>query len=180
MYLSASSCESIVISLVPCKLNLFIYFNFAFAILLSTYCLVAASHLATKGYVDEYVTNNQDIKHTLLATITQSNVKVPINISTNYYAILVKLINVNLTPNSTMRLYLSSSEIKLVGSMSGSVNASLMLNVVCIEDGELSILAVNPHMGVVYMQIGLGQTEAEIEYLASGTVEIYGLSIEVD
>lgn len=153
--------------------------NFLIA-LLSTYCLVAASHLATKGYVEEYVANNQNIKHTLLATITQSNVKVPINISTTYYAILVKLINVKETSNSTMRLYLSSAEIKLGGSESSSINASLMLNAVCIEDGELCISAVNPYNGLTYMMVGIGQTEAEIEYMASGTVKIYGLSIEVD
>ena len=79
-----------------------------------------------------------------------------------------------------MRLYLSSAEIKLGGSESSSINASLMLNAVCIEDGELCISAVNPYNGLTYMMVGIGQTEAEIEYMASGTVKIYGLSIEVD
>ena len=139
-----------------------------------------ASHLATKGYVEEYVANNQDIKHTLLATITQSDVKVPINISTDYYAILVKLINVKEATNSTICLFLASNEIEIGGSETSSINASLMLNAICIDDGELCIVAINPYKGVYRFAVGNGKTEAEIRYMASGTVKIYGLSIEVD
>ena len=150
----------------------------ALAMLPSTYCLVAASHLATKGYVEEYVANNQVVKCTLLATITQSNVKVPINISTTYYAILVKLINVSSDRPIGLQLI---DDLTIVEGASSLLNANIMLNFVCSNaDGRMITLGIASNGSVYFASVQVGQSETEVINMTSGTVKIYGLNIEVN
>ena len=136
------------------------------------------SHLATKGYVEEYVENNQNIKYTLLATITQSNVKVPINISTDYYAILIKLINVSSERSIGLQLI---DDLMIAEGASNSVNANIILNFVCSNaDGKMITLGIATNSSINFASVQIGQSEIGVINMTSGTVEIYGLSIEVN
>ena len=136
------------------------------------------SHLATKGYVDEYVLNNKTIKCTLLATITQSNTQVPINITKNYYAMYVKLINVYVS--DSLSLFLDDS-LLLVSNTSSSVNANLMFNFICsnVDDG-IYIIGIDRSYRIATIIAQFGQSNIKVIGMTSGTVKIYGLSIEVD
>ena len=150
----------------------------ALAMLPSTYCLVAASHLATKGYVEEYVANNQVVKCTLLATITQSNVKVPINISTDYYAMLVKLINASSDRSIGLQLI---DDLRIVEGKSNSINANIILNFVCSNTGgRMAALGIATNGSINYASVQVGQSEIGVINMTSGTVKIYGLNIEVN
>ena len=138
------------------------------------------SHLATKGYVEEYVVDNQNIKRTLLATITQSNVKVPINISTDCYAILAKLINVSSERSIGLQLAYGD-DLTIARGASNSINANIILNFVCSNaDGTMITLGIASNGSMNTVSVQIGQSEIGVINMTSGTIEIYGLSIEVD
>ena len=90
----------------------------------------------------------------------------------------VKLINVY--TSDSLNLFLDDA-LMLVNNTSSSVNANLMFNFICsnVDDG-MYIIGISRANRIESIIAQFGQSNIEVIGMTSGTVKIYGLSIEVD
>lgn len=150
---------------------------------------------ATKGYVDDYVANNNILQLELLSTHTPTSLEGDyFNFDGSIFAFYVLIKNLTIPQGETIYLKFNSylagrNSVALLGNQFGAdeFNASVFLPVIQVLSTDFNqmllstgcILGETSSHGLHYIEVPYGQTATEVDSFTSGTISVYGVKFNL-